>query len=58
MRWPWKRRDSAHLDEAQRHIDRLERQQPEVTRLAKQLEDARSRNHFAIMIANAMRGTS
>lgn len=57
MRWPWqRRRESADVAEAQEHIDHLRRQQPEVTRLAKELQDARSRNHFSEMIDAALRG--
>jgi hypothetical protein len=58
MRWPWRRRKPAEPDKAQRYIDRLERQQPEVDRLSRELHAARQRNHFAELIAAALRGAS
>lgn len=58
MKWPWRRRKSPDVAEAQRHIDRLEQQQPEVTRLADELRAARRRNHFSELIENALRGAS
>jgi hypothetical protein len=59
MRWPWqKRAEPPGVVEAQEHIDRLQRQQPEVTRLSKELQIARQRNHFAELIAAALRGAS
>jgi hypothetical protein len=56
MRWPWRRRESPEIAEAQAHLDQLDRQQPEVTRLSRELQEARRRNHFSEMIAAALRG--
>lgn len=56
MRWPWQRREPPQIAEAQAHLDQLERQQPEVTQLSRELQAARKRNHFADMIAAALRG--
>jgi len=55
MRWPWRRPPPA-TDEAQRHIDHIREQQPEVSRLTRDLAAARERNHFSDMITEAMRG--
>lgn len=55
MRWPWQR-PKADVAEAQEHIDRLRRQKLEVSNLAKELQDARRRNHFSEMIVAALRG--
>lgn len=58
MRWPWRRRESAEIAEAQGHIDQIQSQQPEVTRLTRDLQAAQRRNHFSEMIISALRGTS
>jgi len=55
MRWPWQRH-KANVAEAQEHIDRLHEQQAEVSRLAKELQAARQRNHFNELIMAALRG--
>lgn len=55
MRWPWSRREP-DIDEAQAHLDRIKRQQPEVTRLTSELQAARERNHFAEIFLLALRG--
>jgi hypothetical protein len=55
MRWPWQR-PKADVAEAQEHIDKLKRQQPEVTRLSRELQAARKQNHFSEMIVAALRG--
>jgi len=56
MRWPWKRCEPPQVAEAQRHIDQIESQQPEVAQISRELQAARKRNHFADMIAAALRG--
>ena len=58
MRWPWRRGKPSETDEAQQYIEQLERQQPEVDRLSRELQTARQRNHFAEMIVSALRGAS
>lgn len=58
MRWPWRRSPATGPDEAQQYIEQLERQQPEVDRLSRELQAARKRNHFADLIAAALRGAS
>jgi len=56
MRWPWHRHESTEIAEAQKQIDQIQSQQPEVSQLSRELQDARRRNHFADMIAAALRG--
>jgi len=57
MRWPWRwRRHPPDTDEAQQHLDRLRQQQPEVSRLSRELREARERDHFSDMVREAMRG--
>lgn len=58
MWWPWRRRHSAHLDDAQRHLDQLQAQQPEVTRLSRELREDGHHNRFAARISQALRGAT
>lgn len=57
MRWPW-RHQQPDVAEAQQHLDRLRRQQPEVNRLSRELREAREAkgDHFSDMVMQAIRG--
>lgn len=58
MRWPWRSRQQ-HRDrvaEAQRHLHQVQRQQPQVERLARELEARRRANQFSEAVRQAFGG--
>lgn len=60
MRWPWSKpradRDGPDPEKAQRDLERLREQRPEVERLAHALRVDRTRNHYGETVAQIFRG--
>ncbi len=58
MRWPWQSRrpQRDRVEEAERHLRLVQRQQPQVEKLARELEDRRKANRFSEAVREAFGG--
>ena len=56
MRWPWRRRHEVDPDEVQRHLEELQRRQPKVNKLGRDLAEIRTKNNFSAMVDRAFHG--